>query len=433
MAEPQSLRRWDVICRVVDHYGDAGVCLRVARGLAAAPGREVRLLVDRPAVVLELIQPRPEPLHHARGPAQQERANRAADQGPASPPTTTDDPGLTWLDRSGVRICGWDTPPDEAEVVLETFGSELPSTMLEDMRTKKASGLKVPVWLNLEHLSAEDWVEGCHGLPSPQAGGLTRWFLFPGFTQRTAGLPGPQAPVPVLPPDLLRLIRGEYHATVHHPAPQDGEGATGPRNEPATAAAAMRPMTGSVFCYHDSPLPALLDAMQGGPAHVRLAIPVGMPGDLGGRVLGDAPGSAWHSDHLTLVRIPFVDQDLYDRVLSACDFNIVRGEDSFVRAQWAGRPLLWAAYREPGAAHLDKLAAWLERCQMPPDWASLHGWFNGGLGGQDTVPSDLWRNAVTSLSTAQKWAMTWREHLLMLPDLNEELGRLALHHVSRIQ
>jgi len=41
----------------------------------------------------------------------------------------------------------------------------------------------------------------------------------------------------------------------------------------------------------------------------------------------------------------------------ACDVNFVRGEDSFVRAQFAARPLVWQAYPQDEGAHLNKSAA----------------------------------------------------------------------------
>ena len=37
---------WDIFCRVIDNFGDIGVCWRLARQLAAEHGREVRLWVD---------------------------------------------------------------------------------------------------------------------------------------------------------------------------------------------------------------------------------------------------------------------------------------------------------------------------------------------------------------------------------------------------
>ena len=393
----QELQRWDVICQVVDHYGDAGVCLRLARALAATPGREVRLLVDRPAVVLDLIRPPP-----------------------------PGDAGYGWRDRSGVRVLGWDALPGvagaPADVVVETFGCELPPAL----QTPPPTGLadqRSPVWLNLEHLSAEAWVEGCHGLPSPQPGGRTRWFLFPGFTDRTAGLCGPTTPPPALPATLARWA----DATAPAEPPETRRPDDAPRD------VARRPLTGSVFCYRESPLPDLLDAIQRGPREVRLLVPAGMPGTLGARRLDDQPGAIWQAGRLTLIRIPFLDQDIYDALLAACDFNLVRGEDSFVRAQWAARPLLWAAYRQAGAAHLDKLDAWLARCDMPLAWAALQTWFNGGVAGPAAEPAALWADALASLGDTEAWAQTWRERLLTLPRLERTLAEFAERHASPLE
>ena len=59
--------------------------------------------------------------------------------------------------------------------------------------------------------------------------------------------------------------------------------------------------------------------------------------------------------------LPFLPQAWYDELLWACDFNFVRGEDSFVRAQWAARPLVWQPYRQDDGAHQRKLEAFMAR------------------------------------------------------------------------
>jgi uncharacterized repeat protein (TIGR03837 family) len=59
--------------------------------------------------------------------------------------------------------------------------------------------------------------------------------------------------------------------------------------------------------------------------------------------------------------LPFLSQDDYDRVLWACDWNFVRGEDSFVRAQLAARPFVWQAYPQAADAHRFKVEAFLSR------------------------------------------------------------------------
>ena len=54
----------------------------------------------------------------------------------------------------------------------------------------------------------------------------------------------------------------------------------------------------------------------------------------------------------------------YDRLLAACDLNFVRGEDSFVRSQWAALPFVWHIYPQDEDAHHVKLEAFMDRyCQ----------------------------------------------------------------------
>ena len=150
--------RFDVFCQVIDNFGDVGVCWRLAADLAAR-GHAVRLWVD-------------------------------------------DASALAWMaphGAPGVEVRPWPqaAPADgPGDVVIEAFGCEIaPGFIAACAGTESAggrNGLKTPVWINLEYLSAEGYVERCHRLPSPVMGGpgagLTRWFFYPGFTARTGGL-----------------------------------------------------------------------------------------------------------------------------------------------------------------------------------------------------------------------------------------------------
>jgi len=127
---------------------------------------------------------------------------------------------------------------------------------------------------------------------------------------------------------------------------------------PATGARLM-----SLFAYENAALAGWLDVLATDGRATHLLVPEG-------RILGDvqrwlgvdrlAAGDTHQRDALTVQVLPFVRQEQYDRLLWCCEFNAVRGEDSFVRAQWAGRPLLWHIYRQDEDIHLDKLDAFLE-------------------------------------------------------------------------
>jgi len=317
---PAAINRWDIFCTVVDHYGDAGVCWRLARQLAAEHGLSMRLWIDRPATLARLV--------------------------PAVDPT------LRAQHVDGVDIRCWETPfaaTVPADVVLETFGCELPATYLDAM----AAAPVHPVWINLDYLSAEDWVEGCHGLPSPHPRlPLTKHFFFPGFTPRTGG---------VLVERDLAAARRAFQAD-----------AAARENFWRALDAAPQPdaLKVSLFCYDRAPVAALLDAW----SHSRTPIACYVPAGVATRALEDwfrtplVPGRPQQARALTLHPVAFQDQPGYDRLLWACDINFVRGEDSFVRAQLAARPFVWNIYPQQADAHRVKLEAFLARyaAGLPP-------------------------------------------------------------------
>ena len=302
---------WDIFCSVVDNYGDIGVTWRLARQLVAEHDAAVRLWVDDLLAFARLCP---------------EADVRAAQQS-----------------RQGVDVRQWPAPwshVEAADVVIEAFACELPAAYVAAMAQRARPSL----WLNLEYLSAEDWVGGCHGLPSMQSTGLQKFFFFPGFRPETGGL--------LREAGLLERRRNFQQDPAARQAFLQRLDVT-----PLASARLI-----SLFAYENRGLASWLDVLAAGSQPTHVLVPEG-------RVLADvqawlgvsglAVGSLEKRGALTVQVLPFVTQDDYDRLLWSCDFNAVRGEDSFVRAQWAGRPLLWHIYQQQESAHLDKLEAFL--------------------------------------------------------------------------
>jgi uncharacterized repeat protein (TIGR03837 family) len=303
---------WDIFCTVVDNFGDVGVTLRLARQLVAEQGMDVRLWIDDLAAFARLC-----PGADAHAPQQ-------------------------WHDGVDIRFWPRDWQPVEpADVVIEAFGCHLPPAQIEAMKAREPK----PLWLNLDYLSAEEWVTGCHGLPSLQSSGIQKFFFFPGFRPTTGG--------------LLReagLIE-RRHAFEQAPAAQQA----------FLAQLGIYPKAGarliSLFAYEHAGLGSWLDELAQGARATHLLVPEG-------RIIGDVErwlgvdglkaGALHVRDNLTIQVLPFVRQERYDLLLWCCEFNVVRGEDSFVRAQWAGRPFIWHIYEQDDDAHWAKLDAFLE-------------------------------------------------------------------------
>ncbi|RZM29942.1 MAG: DUF2331 family protein, partial [Pedobacter sp.] len=121
---------------------------------------------------------------------------------------------------------------------------------------------------------------------------------------------------------------------------------------------------------------------------------------------------------LKLKVIPFFTQSSYDQLLWACDINFVRGEDSFARAQWAGKPFIWHIYPQDDNIHMVKLDAFLTHYLKDADPALQrhlqtlwHHWNRGVDCGQD------WNACLKNLQHWQKHSSNWCHHLNSLGDL----------------
>lgn len=362
-----------IFCRVIDNFGDAGVTWRLAKRLRDL-GLAVTLVIDAVDVLAKLV--------HELDPAASDATVR------------------------GIRIADWDA--FEAEVakgdlsriggawpslVFETFGCRLPDAVeagLCDGRER--------LWVNLDYLSAEAWVEGSHmvwGL-HPTLPVKKLWF-FPGFTDKTGGL---------LIEDGLEEARRAFDA----PAWKRAHGLK----------AGLRTLF--FFAYPVNAVDRLAAGLKAAGEPLNIMLAPGEAGEMLGRLLED-------DARLHLVRLPFVPQEAFDDILRAADGAIIRGEDSFVRAQLAGTPLLWAVYPTEDKAHEIKLEAWLERFKAAwPEGdgfeayrAAARHWVDGTL---EPVEVKAW---LEGLPVQKRAAEAWRDSLLRRGDLARRILELAPH------
>jgi uncharacterized repeat protein (TIGR03837 family) len=254
---------------------------------------------------------------------------------------------------------------------------------------------KRPLWFNLEYLSAEDWVAGCHGLPSVQSSGLRKYFFFPGFTEKTGGL--------LREAGLIEQRRAfQNDASAQQSFLRD-------LNIVADPDARLI----SLFAYEHAGLGSWLDALAFDERKTHLLVPEG-------RVIGDVrrwlgvdqlnAGDLNQRNGLTIQVLPFVRQEDYDRLLWCCEFNVVRGEDSFIRAQWAGRPLIWHIYEQDDDAHWAKLDAFLDLYRVglsdPAAQALAQVWhcWNAGQGMAQSW-NDLNKHWPQVTAHAERWCL----------------------------
>jgi uncharacterized repeat protein (TIGR03837 family) len=370
-----------IFCKVVDNYGDIGICWRLARQLQHEHAVAVTLWVDD-LTSFKRICPEVDP--------------QAAEQ-----------------QVQGVRVLHWKNqegsfaPEEVADIVIEFFGVDIPPGYAEAMAKREPR----PAWINYEGLTAEEWVEGCHRLPSmhPRLP-ITKYFFFPGFTDKTGGLL-----------HEAHLI-GERHRFQGDPAAMAAFlGRFG------VTAQEMESLKVSLFCYPHAPVAELLGVWESGGTAATCLVPEGVARDAVQAFLGKeaVAGAAGTRGALTVRVLPFVPQPDYDRLLWACDLNFVRGEDSWVRAQWAARPFIWHIYPQDENLHHKKLRAFLQRYAGGIDGLSRFslGW--NGAAAESVDWTDAWQVLKEDMPNIARRTEDWERHVLENGDLASNLLAFA--------
>lgn len=377
-----------LFCKVIDNFGDIGICWRLSRQLQHEHGIAVTLWVDD----LQSFQR-------------------------ICPDVAC---GATAQQVAGVTVRHWKAEAagfsvdDIADIVIEFFGCEIPADYIVAMAAITAARPQ-PVWLNLEGLSAESWVEGCHGLPSPHPRlPLTKYFFFPGFTDKTGGLLHEAA----LPASRKRFQADQ--AVVDVFLAQLGV--------TSREAASLKV---SLFCYPHAPVAALFSAWQAGDRAITCLVPETVAAQAIEAFLGRPAeaGATRTQGALTVRVVPFMAQPDYDRLLWACDLNFVRGEDSFVRAQWAGQPFLWHIYPQDKNLHHVKLQAFLQRYEGSTEnlATAMLLWNDALPHGQNPISAwgGVWQRLQADLPSITALAGRWERQMLANGDLAANLLQFA--------
>lgn len=332
-----------ILCKVIDNYGDAGFCIRLAR-LLAKSGKQVTLLHDNPAVVQAL-----------------------------SPETLETD----WR-RVDARSKDFDNDLSPPDLILEPFGTSSEQT---EARFDSAIKSRYPYkpWLLIDYLSAESWVEDFHlqAQLNPQSGHRSTLF-YPGFTSLTGG-----------------LIHADSKPKVEMRTPD------------------CKALRFFAFYYPGAPIAELAAwVKQKNPSSAHR---IG---------LSSPPPPALMLEPF-IHRYPFVAQIEFDDLLAQHDVLFVRGEDSFVRAQLAGKAFVWQIYPTSDMAHVEKLEAFFtlygEALDQPIRerlWRLWQVW--NGLRDPEEMTAAL--DALSEDWPAlQRHSLAWRQRLINGPELVSEI------------
>lgn len=215
-----------------------------------------------------------------------------------------------------------------ADLIIETFGCEIPKKYMD--KVFKSSKLII----NLEYFSAEDWVDDFHLQESILGGNLKKYFFIPGLSKKSGGI--------LLDNDFLeRKKKVKENKKYYLEKFKINE---------------KYDLIGSVFSYEKN-FDFLIEELRKLDKKILLLI------------LSEKTQKNFikyfdnnnNYDKIKIVKLPFFTYDKYEELLALCDFNLVRGEDSFVRALLLGKPFLWHIYPQEENIHIKKLESFLEK------------------------------------------------------------------------
>lgn len=286
-------------CKVIDFFGDIGVAWRIAKQLKVDFNIEVHLLVDDLVTTKRLIP--------------------------------SIDLSLQKQTINGINICHYDFSEDSTSLppppdfVFNLFNIDLPHSYKTLIKRKKSK------YIAIEYLSAEPWVDNFHLKPSidPQSG-LIKTYFYPGFTNQTGGLIREKG---------LFLRREAFDQSRRKKLIQSLGG------DPNLYSI-------SLFYYPIQKIEVFLDVID----HINKPAQFFIP-----QYLFDLLKLKNNYQFIHIIPYPFLNHDDFDNLLWSCDLNFVRGEDSWTRAIWAGKPFIWQPYIQENNIHLIKLKAFLKR------------------------------------------------------------------------
>jgi len=303
----------DIFCSVIDNYGDIGFIYRFAKEYKLARNNSrVRVFID------DLKS-----LSHI---------NKSIDVNLAYQEVK----GVFYID---LKISESDflSKIDMADFIIEAFGFDIPSYYLDKIKISSS------LIINLEYLSAENWVSSYHKKESLlNFDRVKKYFFMPGLNSDSGGLVLDSS----MKENCYKMIKDRvyYFESLIN-------------NENFIYNDDL--IIGSIFSYEKNFSNLIRDLLSEKDKRFVLIITKGKSEE-SFRYLLNSDENYIKKDNIELFFIDFLEQEEYDILLNICDFNFVRGEDSFARAILSGKPFLWHAYMQEDNYQLVKVKAFLD-------------------------------------------------------------------------
>ena len=226
-----------------------------------------------------------------------------------------------------------------SDVFIEAFGCNVPEEYV------KAAKENSKLWINLEYLSGEKWIEDFHLCESLiDSKTLKKIFFMPGFNEKSGGV--------IIDSGFLERMKygKENRDEVFKKYFKDFD--------------LKDKFIGTVFSYEKN-FENLLETLKNYEKETVLLL-MGEKtqksfSEILKKNLIEDYGNIVKYGKITMIYSDFFSQEEYEEIISASDFNFTRGEDSFVRGIILGKPFMWHIYLQEEKAHMDKIKAFTER------------------------------------------------------------------------
>lgn len=308
------LKTLDIFCEIIDNYGDIGVVYRTAKELQKIfPKSKIRAFLNK-----------------------LDEFKKINSQVIDLPSQNID----------GIEYITFDYLRDNAnelltaQVIIEAFGCQIPKEYMEIAYDNSE------LLINLEYLSAEDWIEDFHLQSSPLGRGkLKKVFFMPGFTEKSGGV--------IADSNYLERIQRvlenkEFYEKKYLSDIEDRE----------------NKIIGTLFSYEKNFTPLLEDLKKLDKDVVILAMGEKTQDSLR-KILKNFSIEDFRNSlkygKIEIRFLNFLNQEEYEELINIVDFNFVRGEDSFIRAVLTGKPYMWHIYCQEEYAHMDKIEGFLDK------------------------------------------------------------------------
>ena len=309
------LKSLDIFCEIIDNFGDIGVVYRLGKEFKKVFGKEtkVRIILNRLDEFMNINS----------------KVKNIPNQ-------VIDEIQYVTYDYVKKNMCTFST----ANVIIEAFGCTIPLEYMNEAYENSE------LLINLEYLSAEDWIESCHLQESLTGKGkLKKFFFMPGFTEKSGGII-----IDSLYLERIKKVKEnkEYYQNKFFPEIKN----------------INNKIIGTVFSYEKNFSKLLDDLMSLDKEIVILAMGEKTQKSFEKvfeKKFIEKLGNIYKYGKIEVQFYEFLSQEDYEELINLTDFNFVRGEDSFIRAVLTGKPYLWHIYCQEDYAHMDKIEGFLDK------------------------------------------------------------------------